>query len=546
MREQGSPPPGAAQAGRHLDSWGEIAAHLHRSVSTVQRWEKHEGLPVHRIAHARLGSVYATTTELDAWYETRSHAAAPAIVPVGDRIRLAVLPFQNLSGSPDQDFFSDGLTEELITHLARLRPDRLAVVARTSAMQYRHTAKDVRSIGAELGVAYVLDGSVRRAGARLRVTAQLVQTSDGTHIWADTYEQDLTDVIEIQTAIAERVGDSLSLELLSDRHVAHAKARQTTPEARDEYLKGRYVWNQRTPDALRQALAHFQRTIELDPGFAPGYVGLADTYALLGFWGYGILAPAEASRIARPAAERALRLDPGFAEAYATRGFLDYEFDWAWTAAERSFRRALELNPSYATGRQWYAVCLALQGRSADALAEIAQAREIDVLSSVVDYAVAWIHYLGRDYARALQHGVRARQDNPGFAVTHILLAAVHSFMGHAGEALREYDAYDRLRGVSAVGITFRACHHARAGETRRAKQGLAELQKRARSAGASPWQLAVVHASLGDIDGAFAELERAFEERSDFLAYLKVEPHWDPLRSDPRFAGMLRRVGLS
>ena len=159
---------------------------------------------------------------------------------------------------------------------------------------------------------------------------------------------------------------------------------------------------------------------------------------------------------------------------------------------------------------------------------------------------MAWIHYLGRDYARALQHGVRARQDNPGFAVTHILLAAVHSFMGHAGEALREYGAYDRLRGVSAVGITFRACHHARAGETRRAKQGLAELQKRARSAGASPWQLAVVHASLGDIDGAFAELERAFEERSDFLAYLKVEPHWDPLRSDPRFAGMLRRVGLS
>ena len=498
MRDQGPPPPpaGAAQDARHLDSWGEIAAHLHRSISTVQRWEKHEGLPVHRIAHSKLGSVYATRAELDAWYEARSDVAPrPAIAAAESRITLAVLPFQNLSGSPEQDYFSDGLTEELISHLARLSPDRLAVIARTSAMQYRNTGKDVRAIGAELGVAYVLEGSVRRGDGRVRVTAQLVATSDGIPLWSETFDQAPTGFIAIQVAIAERVGGSLSLHLLSEEHAAHARTRHTSPEALDEYLQGRYFWNMRTPDGFRRALGHFERTIELDPDFAPAHAGLADTYALLGFWVYGALRPKEAFPRARASAERALQLDPALAEAYATLGFVHYAFDWDWEAANASFRRALELNPSYATGHQWYSVCLALQGRSADALAEVGRARELDVLSYVVDYSGGWMHYLGRD-------------------------------------------------GVSTVGITVRGCHQALAGERRQAKLTLAQLRKRGTSSGG--WPLAIVHASLGEADEAFAALERAFEERADILAYLKVEPHWDPLRSDPRFGDVLRRVGLA
>ena len=546
MRNQGPPhSPAGSQDARHLDSWGEIAAHLHRSVSTVQRWEKQEGLPVHRIAHSKLGSIYAISSELDAWYEARSSGgprSTPSAAADQGRITLAVLPFQNLSGSPDQDYFSDGLTEELITHLARLRPDRLAVIARTSAMQYRNTGKDVRAIGAELGVAYVLEGSLRRAADRVRATAQLVSTSDGIHLWADTYEEPLTDVIQIQMAIAERVGESLSIQLLPERHAAHAQARQTNPAARDEYLKGRYLWNQRTPDTFRQARAHYEQAIRLDPSFAPAHAGLADTYVLLGFWAYGALAPKESFPLARKAAEQALRLDPGLAEAYATLGFVHYAFDWDWGAADRSFRRALELNPSYATGHQWYSLCLALQQRSPEAVAEIARARELDVLSYVVDFSVAWMHYLGRDYETARQHCARALERNPGFAVTHLLLAGIHAYMGHREEAFRAHDAFDRVNGPSVLGAVFRACHQAHFGERQRARSALHKLEK------TSPvsWHLAVLHASLGDADAAFAALDRAFEERSDMLAYLKVEPHWDPLRSDPRFADMLHRVGLA
>jgi TolB-like protein/Tfp pilus assembly protein PilF len=549
-----SDPPHALPAGRrspangHLDSWGEIATHLHRSVSTVQRWEKHEGLPVHRIAHSKQGSVYATTSELDRWYEARSQdARGPAAVSsAGGRITLAVLPFQNLSASPEQDYFSDGLTEELITHLARLRPDRLAVVARTSAMQYRNTGKDVRSIGAELGVAYVLEGSVRRGGDRVRVSAQLVATSDGIHLWADSYEQPLTDVIEIQTAIAERVGDSLTIHLLSEQHAAHAQARHTRPDALDEFLKGRYFWNMRTPAALGRALGYFQTAIERDPGFAPAYAGLADTHLVLGSCFYGVLSPRVAFPAAKTAAERALGLDPGLAEAYATLGWVQYAYDWDWAGADRSFRRALELNPSYATGRQWYAFCLGVQGRSAEALAEIARARALDPLSLVVNTSVGFMHYLARDYEKAREHCARTLEVNPGFPIARLLLAAVHSFMGHPREALAEHDSYDGLAGVNAFGSTLRACHQALAGDRYAAERCLDDLRQRAASLTVFSWQVAMLHASLGAADEAFAALERTFDERSDVLVFLKVDPHWDPLRTDPRFEAMLRRVGLA
>ena len=558
MRRDGRQDPGPGDA-RHLDSWGEIAAYLHRSISTVQRWEKGEGLPVHRIAHSKVGSVYATTDELDAWYAARSTlvaaagpAAGPAAAPapaaavaaLEGRIALAVLPFRNLSGSAEQDYFSDGLTEELITHLARLRPDRLRVIARTSAMQYRNTAKDVRAIGAELGVGYVLEGSVRRDGDRVRATAQLVSTDDGTDLWAETYDEAVTGFIEIQTAIAGRVGESLSIHFFSAQSAAHARARQTNPEARDEYLKGRYAWNRRTPDAFREALGFFTRAVQLDPAFAPAYGGLADTYALSGFWFYRAVAPGDAFPLARQTAETALRLDPGLAEAHSTLGLVHSLFDWDWSVADRSFHRALELNPSYATGRQWYSLCLALQGRSPEAIAEVMRARELDVLSYVVDFSVAWMYYLGRDFETARRECVRALKNNPDFAVAHLLLAGLHTYLGQPEQALREHDTYERLGGNRAISLTFRSCHLAHAGDRRAAARGLAELRDPS-SAGLS-WQEAIVHASLGEADEAFAALEQAFEDHSDALAFLKVEPHWDPLRSDPRFRAVLTRIGLA
>ena len=540
-----SPADRGIQADRRLDSWGEIASYLHRSVSTVQRGEKQEGLPVRRIAHSKLGSVYATTAALDGWVQRRSEQAPAVAGGTGERLRLVVLPFQNLSGRPEEDYFSEGLTEELITHLARLRPERLAVIARTSAMRYRHTDKDVRTIGAELGVGYVLEGSVRRGADRVRVSAQLVSAGDGMHLWAESYEQPLADVLEIQTAIAERVGDSLSIQLLSDQHARHAQARQTTPEARDEYLKGRFYWHTRTREGLGSALRCFERAIALDPRFAAAHDGLADTYTVLGFWTYGLLPPREAFPRAREAAHRALQLEPGLAEAYATLGFVQYEFDWDFAGAERSFQRALELNPSYATGRQRYASLLGLLGRSAEALAEIERARALDPLSLLVNHTVAWLHYFARDFAQAREACRRTLKLNPAFPVTHLLLAATHSLTGRNEEALAEQDTYDRLDGPSTIGLMARGCHHARAGETGLARRYLEMLREGMAAGTAYAWQLAMVQAALGSADEAFASLERAVADRSDALAFLKVEPFWDPLRGDPRFAAVLRTVGL-
>jgi tetratricopeptide (TPR) repeat protein len=365
-------------------------------------------------------------------------------------------------------------------------------------------------------------------------------------LWAESHEQPLTGFIAIQVAIAERVADSLRFHLLSEQHAAHAKARQTSPEALDEYLKGRYFWNMRMPEGFRRALDYFQRTIRLDPEFAPAHAGVADTCALLGSWPYGVLAPQEASARARAAAQRALELDPGLAEAHATLGFVHHEFDWDWEAADRSFGRALELNPSYATGHQWRAQCLALRGRSADAIAGIAHARALDPLSLVVNTSEAWIHYLARDYEKARECCDRTLEVNPSFPLARLLLAGIHCFTGKARESLREHDAFDRLYGVSALGIMWRACHQALAGNRRQAERSLAELRHRAADETVFSWQFAMIYASLGAADEAFAALERAFEERSNFLVSLKVEPHWDPLRADPRFRDLLARVGLA
>jgi TolB-like protein/Tfp pilus assembly protein PilF len=531
-----------------LDSWGEIAGYLHRSISTVQRWERSEGLPVRRIAHARLGSIYAKVGELDAWYEARSRAPAPEGAPsAAGRVTLAVLPFQNLSGDAEQDYLSDGLTEELITQLARLRPDRLAVIARTSAMQYRNVARDVRAIGAELGAAYLLEGSVRRGGDAVRVTAQLVAAGDGTNLWADSYEQPLTDVVEIQSAIAERVGDSLSIHLLSEQHAAHARARHTTPEALEEYFRGRYFWFTHNPDGFARSFACFQRAIALDPGYAPAHAGLADAYAAFGFWAHGMKPPKEMYPLARASAERALALDPGLAEAYATLGFVQFQFDWDWAAAERSFARALELNPSYATGHQWYSLYLALQGRIAEALAENTRARALDPHAMVlVDGSIGWVYYFGREYDKAREHLSRTLEMNPNLPLTRMLLASVHCFSGRFDEALDEHDAFDRRHGPRAVGITLRACHLARAGRRAEAEEALARLKRGDASSAVFSWHVAMVQANLGHTDEAFAELERVYAEHSDALAYLRAEPHWDPLRSDPRFDDLLRRVNLA
>ncbi|HEY7679285.1 MAG TPA: protein kinase, partial [Terriglobia bacterium] len=299
-----------------------------------------------------------------------------------EKVMLAVLPFENLSGDAEQGYFSDGMTEELIAQLGRLRPQQLGVIARTSAMRYKHSGKGIDQIGRELGVDYILEGSVRREAGRVRITAQLIQVRDQTHLWAENYERALTDVFALQSDVSRRVADSLAVQLLPAGHAALARAPTMSPEAHEAYLKGRFYWNQRTRDSLLKGLEYFRRATELDPNYALAYAGLADSYAILASNGHS--PPAEVMPKAGQAANKALEIDETLAEAHATLGMIEWGSEWDFAAAEREFKRAIELRPSYAYAHQWYGMLLGGLGRLEEGRAELQEARQLDPLSTTI------------------------------------------------------------------------------------------------------------------------------------------------------------------
>ena len=362
-------------AGRRLDSWKEIAAYLGRDIRTAQRWERSEGLPVKRHLHQSQYTVYAFRSEIDTWLKERrlpAEPAAPAPVFTPTRRGLAVLPFENLSGDAEQEYFSDGLTEEMVVQLGRLRPDKLGVIGRTTMMQYKGTQKSIGEIGRELGVDYLLEGSVRRFDHRVRITAQLIRVGDQTHLWADSYERPLEDVIAIQIGVAERIARSLATELLPAEHAEMTRASTANAAAHDSYLRGLYLWNTRSEGGFLKALECFQRATTRDPDYAEAHVGMAICYITLGW--YGALPPVEAYRRTTTAATRTLALNNGLAEGHTALGYAKHFYDWNWEAVEAEHRRALELNPSYVTAHQWYALYLVAMQRFDEALAEMQRA----------------------------------------------------------------------------------------------------------------------------------------------------------------------------
>src|SRR2546429_412815 len=308
------------------------------------------------------------------------HAVSP-----GDKIMLAVLPFENLTGDPRQEYLSDGLTEEMITQLGRMHPERLGVIARTSAMQYKNTQKGMDQIGRELGVAYVLEGSLRRAGDHVRVSAQLIQVRDQTHLWAESYERDLRDILALQNDVAQAIARQIEIKLTPQQQARMARARSIDPRVYEFYSKGRYFWNKRSEEGYRRAIQYFQQAIARDSEYAPAYAGLADAYALLGSMPNVELPRSEAMPRARAAALKALELDDSLAEAHTSLAFVRMHFDWDWPGAEREFVRALQLNPGYATAHHWYAFWLIAQGRAEDALQEIRAAQRLDPLSLIIN-----------------------------------------------------------------------------------------------------------------------------------------------------------------
>ncbi|MFI5119112.1 MAG: protein kinase [Thermoanaerobaculia bacterium] len=459
----------------------------------------------------------------------------------GSTIRsLAVLPLQNLSGDPSQEYFADGMTEELIADLARI--SGLRITSRTSVMSYRDTKKRLPEIARELGVDAVVEGSVSRADGKVRVTAQLIDAVSDKHLWAQTYERDLGDVLALESEIAQAVARAGRLELAPPELAQLAKTRRVDPAAFEAYVKGRYFWNKRGGENLKKAIGFFQQALDVDPAYAVAYSGIADSYTQLGY--LSLLAPREVFPKAREAAEKALELDASLAEPHASLAYVRFYFDWDWAGAEREFQRAIELNPNYATAHDWYAYLLTATGRLPEARAEIKRAHELDPLSVPIESDMGFLLHYSYEQDRAAEELRKALEMNPQYPPAHLFLGRVYQAKGLYEQAIAEYQATGPLKEwvptVAAIGYVYGVM-----GKRREALQVLSNLEARSKKEYVTAYGVALVHAALGDKDRAFAWLEKGVEERTHWLVWLKRDLRWEPIRSDPRFAEMIRRVGL-
>ncbi len=456
-----------------------------------------------------------------------------------NRPRLAVLPFESVPPDSVQEFFTDGLTEEMISELGRFNPSRLGVIARTSAMQYKRTTKRVDEIGKELDVDYILEGTVRRSESRARITVQLIQVRDQTHLWAESYNRELIDILKVQHEVAQRVATSLALELIPQRNT---RRKLVSPEAYEAYLLGRYFWNKETDRNASTAIGHFERALEHDPEYALALSGIADCYLRLGL--YFALSSVEAGSRAKQAAARALEIDPNLGEAHTSMGSVHFWFDWNWSEAEREFRRAIELNPNYAAGHFRYAAYLSAMQRFAEAREEQRIAEELDPLSLIITMTAADPYYYSREYPLAIEHLQRVLKREPNFPPAHANLGRAYAQSGMYEEAITAFEKAARLSGVPQADITV-GYAYARAGKTEKAEAILERMEELARTHHVPSPYLAWIHLALGDIAKAVELLEQGFRQRSYLLIFLNADPIYDSLRTQPGFLDLLERMNF-
>ncbi len=473
-------------------------------------------------------------------YLVRPHVR-PQATPRSGKIMLAVLPFENLSGDPEQEFFSDGMTEEMITQLGGLQPAELGVIARSSAMQYKHAKKSINEVGRELGVQYVLEGSVRRAGDRLRITAQLIQVVDQTHLWAQTYDRDVRDALAIQGDVARAVADEIRLKLTPEQRQRLAAVRRPDSEAFELYLNGRYYFNQ---PGLPRAIEYFQRAIEKDPEYAQAYSGLSDSYTVQVFW--GSVAPKPALERARAAAQKALALNSSLAEAYASLADCQL-FSWDFSGAEHNFKRALELNPSYVNAHHWYSHYLVAMGRMDESLAETKRGILFDPLELSIQVHLGWHYYYARNYDQAIASIEQTLKSGPNRPrpLPHSILGTIYEQKGMYDEAIANFRDAIGQSGGFPVYVAQLAHAQAASGNRAEALRIVEELKRLPKQKYVPPEEIAAVYVALGQIETAFEWLEQAYQIRSASLINLKVDPRFDSLRSDRRFSDLARRIGL-
>ena len=590
--------PAPPQNETRLESWGEIASYLRRDVRTVQLWERTLELPVRRLHVGKISSVYAYRTELDKWCrerqpldehpETQKNLDAPVVKttkslgksegrdfagwmkfpklwqlamvavvalaialgvhyypilmghfwpmkPVVGKIRLFVRPFANHSGDPQQAQFIRGLTDETIAQLGRLDPTHLGVIAATSSELLAD--KSIDELGGLLHVQYILEGSVRRSGTQVRINTDLVQVSDQTHIWADSYTGDMSDISGVQEKVAVAVAKQIHVAL-----PLSLGAIKIDPSAYDAYLKGRSYWASRD---LAKSIAAYEQAIRTDPNYGPAYAGLASGYLLVGNVPNDGMPPMVSTPKAREAAQHAILLNPSNAEAHSVLANIAMSFDWDFAAAEREYQRAISLDPNYATAHEWFAHYLIVRNRLTEAQTEMNYALDLDPFSPLFNTARAETFYYARDYDAAISHAKSTLEQYPDFLLARFWLASAYREKKMYPQAIAEFDQMRKQSGNAPAILMGYGHALAVSGDAVGARKALSELEQLSHSRYVPALYFAALYTGLGEKNKALIWLEKAYAEHNDRLIYLGVEPLADPLRREPAFRDLLNRVGL-
>jgi len=466
-----------------------------------------------------------------------------ATAPSGQLTSLVVLPFENLSADKDQAYFADGMTDELIAHLAKIRS--LRVISRTSSMEYKGAHKTLSQIARDLHVDSVVEGTVLRSGDRVRITAELVQVATDRHLWAETYESQLGDILTLQSHVASAIVNEIRVELTPEDQVRLATTRQVSTQSYENYLKGRYYWNKRSQEGLTKAIDYFQLAIEQDPNYALAYAGLADCYSIIGSVIVGTVPALEVAPKARAAALKSLELDNTLAEAQTSLATVRFNYDWDWNAAASGFRRAVELNPNYATAYQRNSLYLMSMGRTSESIAEMNRAHDLDPLSISMNFSLGWRLYLAREYDQAIEQLRNTIDMDPDFVLPHLVLGQAYEQKKMYDQAITELRRAVDISQSSPPAVAALARTYAVSGRTTEARKLLDQLMEQSKRRYVSPFYVAIVYAGLGENDQALDWIEKAYKDRSNAIVFAKVNPQLDTLRSTPRFQSLLHRLAF-
>jgi TolB-like protein/DNA-binding winged helix-turn-helix (wHTH) protein/Tfp pilus assembly protein PilF len=456
---------------------------------------------------------------------------------------MVVLPFENLSGDKEQQYFTDGMTDELIAHLAKIRS--LRVISRTSSMEYKGTPKTLSEIARNLNVDAVVEGTVLRSGDRVRITAELVQVATDRHLWAETYESQLGDVLALQSQVASAIVNEIRINLTPEEQQRLAKTRSVSAEGYEDYLKGRYYWNKRSQEGLTKAIEYFQLATKKDPHYALAFAGLADCYSIIGSAIVGTVPYQDVAPKAKAAALKALELDDTLAEAQTSLATVRFNYDWDWPSAAQGFQRSIELNPNYATAYQRYSLYLIAMGRTKDSLAQMNRARELDPLSISMNFSLGWRLYMAHQYDQAIEQLQNTLDMDPSFALARMVLGQAYEQKRAYPRALAELQraitgSHDSPQMLGALGHAYGV-----SGNRAQAEAVLAQLMEQSKKQYVSPFYVAIVYAGLSENDKAVDWLEKAYKDRSNAIVFSKVDPQLDALRTAPRFKALLHRLAL-